>query len=348
MRIAIIAPPWVPVPPPAYGGTESVLDSLARGLSAAGHDVLLFTTGDSTCPVRTEWVLPRAAGTVGMGPIVEIHHVIRAYAAIRRWGADVVHDHTLAGPMYATRFKLPVVTTNHGPFGGELGDYYQAIATTVPVIAISADQASAARRTRIAAVIHHGVDVESFPFGGGDGGYALFLGRMSADKGVHTAVRIARAAGVPLKIAAKLREPAEHAYFRSEVEPLLGGPIEYIGEVGGDTKARLLAEARCLLNPIAWPEPFGMVMIEALACGTPVLATPCGAVPEVVTDGCTGFVRSTAAGLAEALARVDRLDRNDCRATAVRRFSAERMVADHLDVYQHAIEEHGQPPVRAA
>ena len=146
MRIAIVAPPWLPVPPPAYGGTEVVLDRLARGIQAAGHEVMLFATGDSTCRVPTRWVLERAAGTVATGAATEIRHVVHAYAAALEWGADVVHDHTLVGPLYAQRLAVPVVTTNHGPFTGELRDFYGAIAGSVPIVALSRDHAAVRRR----------------------------------------------------------------------------------------------------------------------------------------------------------------------------------------------------------
>jgi len=333
VRIAIIAPPWVPVPPPAYGGTEAVLDNLCRGLQAAGHDVLLYATGDSTCDVLVGWTLDRAAGTVMTGAATELHHVVDAYREIERWGADIVHDHTLVGPVYAPRFDVPVVTTNHGPFDGELAALYRAIADTVPVIAISHHHARTAHDIPVAAVIHHGIDVDSFPLGDGDGGYALFLGRMSPDKGVHVAARVARDAGMPLRIAAKMREPAERVYFEEHVAPLLGHGVEYVGEVGGDDKLDLLANACCLLNPLAWPEPFGMVMIEALACGTPVVATPAGSVPEIITDGVTGFIAADEGALAAALERASELDRRRCRKEAAERFSTERMVRDHVDLY---------------
>jgi glycosyltransferase involved in cell wall biosynthesis len=346
LRIAIIAPPWVPVPPPAYGGTEAVIDTLARGLQEAGHDVLLFATGDSRCAVPMRWVRERAAGTVGTGSAAELQHVIHAYDEIRDWRADVVHDHTLVGPVYGQRFGIPIVTTNHGPFDSELGDYYRAIGDTVPVIAISEHQASRAGSTPVAAVIHHGVEVDAFPHGAGDGGYAAFLGRMSPDKGVDAAIRIARAAGIPLRIAAKMHEPAEQAYFEQAVAPLLGDDVEYVGEVGGCHKTDLLGAAVCLLNPIAWPEPFGMVMIEALACGTPVVATPCGSVPELVSDGVTGFVRPTEAELAEILPRVGELDRARCRAEVAERFTTARMVADHVALYEAVASHHR--PLRAA
>jgi glycosyltransferase involved in cell wall biosynthesis len=333
MRIALVAPPWVPVPPPSYGGTEAVLDNLARGLRAAGHDVLLFATGDSTCAVDVRSVLPQAVGTVATGAATELHHVVHAYEAVCDWGADVVHDHTLVGPVYGPRFGIPIVTTNHGPFDGELRDLYRAIGACVPVIAISGHHASTAGEIPIAAVIHHGVDLDAYTVGDGDGGYALFLGRMSPDKGVHVAARLAREAGVPLRIAAKMREPAERAYFDRHVAPLLGPDVEYVGEVGGRDKSELLARATCLLNPIQWPEPFGMVMIEALASGTPVVATPRGSVREIVTDGVTGLVAETDRDLVTALRHVDELDRTACRREAVTRFSIDRMVDDHVALY---------------
>jgi glycosyltransferase involved in cell wall biosynthesis len=337
LKVAILAPPWLPVPPPAYGGTEAMLDGLARGLAQAGHEVLLYTTGDSTCPVPRSFVFERSVGVPTAGPAAELRHVIRAYEEVAA-DFDIVHDHTLVGPIYAERFPwLPVVTTNHGPFQGDLVDLYRAIGPRVPLIAISRSQAAAAKDLPIAAIIHHGVDPGRFPLGPGGGGYALFLGRMAPEKGVATAARVARAAGIPLLIAAKMQEPAELAYFESEVRPLLGGGVEYVGEVGWEDKLRLLAGATCLLNPIAWPEPFGMVMIEALACGTPVVATSWGAAPEIVRDGVTGFIRDSEAGLAAVLDQVEHLSRQACRDDLERRFSLRRMVAEHVQLYEQVL-----------
>jgi glycosyltransferase involved in cell wall biosynthesis len=341
MRIVVVAPPWVPVPPPAYGGTEAVLDSLARGLVAAGHEVLLFATGDSRCDVPTRWARAEAAGTVVMTSATELHHVIAAYAEARAWGADLVHDHTVIGPVYAGRSDLPVVTTNHGPFTDEFRTVYRVIADTVPVIALTRHHASTAADVPIAAVIPHGLDVDALPFGAGDGGYAVCLARMTPDKGIHVAAEVARAAGVPLRIAAKMREPAEHAYFERQVAPLLGGDVDYIGEVGGTEKLQLLANARCLLNPIAWPEPFGMVMIEALAVGTPVVTTTCGSAPELVSHGVTGLVCRDTSELVRAVRDVDAIDRSRCRKEAADRFSTERLVRDHLRLYQAVLSGEG-------
>jgi glycosyltransferase involved in cell wall biosynthesis len=335
MRIAIVAPPWLPIPPPGYGGTENLLDALARGLKRAGHDVVLCTTGDSTCPVGRTSVFEKAIGVGSGSSVDEIRHILHAYEEVQ--DCDVVHDHTLVGPLYSAAFPdLPVVTTNHGPFNAELIDLYRVLSDRVPVIAISKHQASTATGVRIAAMIHHGVSLDDFPVGKGGGGYAMFLGRMHPGKAPHIAARIAQEASFPLKIAAKMNEPAEHAYFEEMVRPLLGGNVEYVGEVDRPTKLALLSEAECLLNPIVWPEPFGMVMIEALACGTPVLTTPFGAAPEIVGDGVVGFVRSGRADLVEALRHVYEIDRGACRQRVEERFSVERMVADHVEVYERA------------
>jgi len=336
MRVAIVAPPWLPVPPSAYGGTENVLDTLARGLKRAGHEVLLFTTGDSTCPVEKAFAFEKAIG-IGFGSSVdEIRHVTHAYRGFE--DVDVVHDHTLVGPLHSASFPtLPVVTTNHGPFNADVIDLYRTISGRVPVIAISHHQASTAPDVSISAVIHHGVSVDDFPVGRGKGGYALFLGRMHPGKAPHVAARIARQAGIPLKIAAKMSEPQEHAYFEAMVRPLLGGDVTFVGEVDRQTKLELLGGAACLLNPIAWPEPFGMVMIEALACGTPVLTTHLGAAPEIVDDGVVGYLRSDERGLVDALGHVHEIDRAACRRRVEGHFSVERMVEKHVAVYEQAI-----------
>lgn len=333
MRIALIAPPWVPVPPPFYGGTEVVIDRLARGFQKAGHEVLLFTTGDSTCSVPRRWILERSEH-LRMGAVVpELRHVIHGYEAAR--GFDIVHDHTLAGPIHAQTIPdQVVVTTNHGPFNDELLDIYRAMVPRVSVIAISASQASHADGLPIAAVIHHGVEPEEFPVGTGEGGYFLFLGRMAPDKGARRAALVARQAGVPLLIAAKMREPLELEYYTQQVKPLLGGDVEFVGEVGGADKLKLLGDARALLNPIRWVEPFGLVMIEALACGTPVLTFPQGAAPEIVDHGVTGFLCEDRDDMAEAVHRVDELDRKACRLAVEHRFSNDRMVAEHLELFE--------------
>jgi glycosyltransferase involved in cell wall biosynthesis len=338
MRIGLISSPWVPVPPPRYGGLEDVVDRLARGLVEAGHDVLLAAPGNSGCPV------PQVEGMADVAPdapitgdtITEMAHVARAYAAMS--DMDVIHDHTIGGPLYRHRpAGIPVVTTNHGPFLPRPNFLFQCMQSDTCIIAVSEHQASTANGLRISRVIHHGLDVDSVPVGAGDGGYAAFLGRMTADKGPREAIEVARLAGVPLKIAAKMREKAEIDYFRAEVEPLLCDDVEYIGELNPAEKFQLLGGAIALLNPIQWAEPFGLVMIEALACGTPVMATSFGSVPELIDDGRTGFVRDEAKDLAPCLLDASSLDRTVCREEAETRFCTTRMVADHVDLYSELI-----------
>jgi glycosyltransferase involved in cell wall biosynthesis len=344
VRIGIIAPPWVPVPPTRYGGTEAVIDGLARGLVAAGHDVLLWTTGDSTCPVPRGHVLESAA-TDRMGLVtVELRHVVHGYEAMLDWGADIVHDHTLTGPVHARRFAgLPVVTTNHGPFVEDLADLYRVVADRVPVIAISHDQARRAGDVPVAAVIHHGIDLVRFPVGAGagddQGEYFLFLGRMAPEKGARAAALAAKAAGARLLIAAKMREPAEQAFFDGEVRPLLDDDVVYVGEVGHDEKVRLLGGATALVNPIRWAEPFGLVMVEALACGTPVVAFREGSAPELVDDGVTGHLCEEEEELAKRMTDARLLDRRACRAAVEARFSLERMVDDHVRLFERVLGE---------
>ena len=339
LHIGLIAPPWVAVPPPRYGGTEVVVDQLARGLVATGHQVSLFTTGDSTCPVEKHWVLPEAVGTTG-SLIDELGHVQAAYAQLTH--CDVIHDHTLLGPLWAVAnaVRIPVVTTNHGEFTPVLTELYRTVGEQVAVVAISHHQASTAPTVPITAVIHHGIDVGSFPVGRGDGGYVAFLGRMHPDKGVHRAIEVARAARKRLLIAAKMWEPAEHRYYAEQVEPLLGPDVVYLGQVGGAEKHALLAGAEALINPIRWPEPFGLVMIEALAVGTPVLAFPEGAAPEIVDHGRTGFLCRDEADMAARLATIGSIDRADCRHAVESRFSTGRMVDDHVALYQRVTAAH--------
>lgn len=336
MKVGLLAPPWAAVPPPGYGGTESVVCQLARGLTAAGHEVVLYATRDSTAPVATLYAMATADwDRIGHGE-VELPHVMHGYETLA--GCDIIHDHTLLGPAWALASGHDrVVTTCHGPFSGELRAIYRRYGKRLPVVAISHDQAAHAPEIAVDRVIHHGLDPDDYPVGKGDGNFLLFLGRMTPDKGVREAVLAARAADVPLVIAAKNREPNEQAYFAEQVMPLLTDGVELIGEVSGDSKLALLGAAKALLNPIQWAEPFGLVMIEAMACGTPVIACPNGAAPEIVDPGSTGYLCSGPAELLAAIHRVDELDRDACRAAVLGRFSTTRMVADHLDLYQEMI-----------
>jgi glycosyltransferase involved in cell wall biosynthesis len=348
MRIGLIAPPWVAVPPDRYGGTETVIDHLARGFGRAGHKVMLWTVGDSTCPVPRGHILTSAqAERMGVAS-VELDHVIAGYEALTAWGADIVHDHTLTGPLCAEPCHPPVVTTNHGPFEGELAALYRRVAQRVPVIAISHDQARRAGPIPVAAVIHHGLDPDAYPTGAGEGDdqgpYFLFLGRIIPEKGADHAARAVRQMGGRLLIAGKMQEDHEHRFFAERLEPLLGADVVYLGEVPHEEKLRLLAGATALVSPLRWPEPFGMVMIEALACGTPVVAYRYATAPEIVDHGVTGYLCEDMGDLAAKLEEAYRLDRAACWAAVAQRFTTQRMVSDHVALFERVLEARRMSP----
>lgn len=348
MRIGIVASPWIPVPPPAYGGTETVVNNLCTGLAARGHDVHLVTVGDSTCPVTRSSVFDTPP--TGMGePIVEIVHVRAAYALLE--GSDVIHDHTTIGPQFLADTMpsdVPVVTTLHGPFTPQTRLMYATRPERLHLIAISHAQRAGAPEIDVDAVIHHGIDLDLHRAGPGGGGYLMNIGRMSPDKGPDRAIRVARSAGMPLVLVSKMREPAEIAYFHEFVEPLLGPDITFVGEADSEQRLELLRHAEALVNPIQWPEPFGLVMAEALACGTPVIALRHGAAPEIVTDGSTGFLCDDLDEMVAAVARIGDLDRKVVRTTAEKCFSTERMAADHEALYERLIASRRVGPRSAA
>ena len=350
MRIGLVAPPWIPVPPTAYGGTESVVDNLARGLRARGHDVVLFTVEESSCPVARRALFARAVEPLGQS-LPEAAHVLAAYEALG--DVDVVHDHTVLGPLLAAASGMrtpPVVATNHGVFDEVSRRVYRAVARTASVVAISHDHAHRAGDVPVAAVIHHGIDLQRHRVGPG-GDDLVFVGRMSPDKGVADAVRIAQRSGRRLRIVSRMRDGDERDYFEAVVRPLLGrgcaGSTE-VEELGLAERVDLVGRSAALLNPIRWPEPFGLVMAESLAAGTPVLARPQGAAPEIVLPGRTGwFFDDVGCGTA-AVAAVSRLDRRDCRADAEERFSLERMAREHEELYERVVARPVVPAPRSA
>lgn len=336
MRIGLIAPPWLPVPPPAYGGTEAIVDNLARGLQAAGHEVRLFTIGESTCPVPREHLYERGVEPFGQ-TVPEAAHVLAAYARMK--DVDLIHDHTMLGPLLAPRTSAgpPLVTTNHGPFTEVTRPVLARIAERAAVIAISYDHARRAWGVPVTGVIHHGVDLAVYRPGTEVRDHVVFVGRMSPDKGVDRAVRIAHLAGRPLRIVTKMREPEEHEYFDAVVRPLLSSEDEYLDELGLADRVAVVQSAACLVNPIRWAEPFGLVMAESLAVGTPVVAYPRGSATEIVTHGQTGFLVSSEADAATAVRDIGSIDRTLCRRDAEARFSVERMTRDHVALYRRVI-----------
>jgi glycosyltransferase involved in cell wall biosynthesis len=339
VRIGLVAPPWIPVPPPSYGGTELVVGQLAAKLVEHGHEVVLVAHPDSDVPGAELVPCARVPdGTIIGQSLAELRHVLQAYERLLPHGPDVIHDHTSVGAVAGARLArtagVPLVTTNHGPFDDDARIVFGESAKIASVVAISQAQAAMAGPVPIAAVIHHGIEPGEIPFGAGAGGYYACLGRLDPRKGIAVAARLAREAGVPLRIAAKMWEPAEIRYFDEVLRPLLGGGVEFVGEVAGADKYRFLGDAIALLNPIAWPEPFGLNMIEAMMCGTPVVATPCGSAPELIRPGTNGFIVNSHTEFVAALDHAARLDRHDCRDDAERRFSAQRMADDHESLYQ--------------
>ena len=348
MRIGLIAPPWAPVPPIGYGGTEVVIDNLARGLTELGHDVRLFTVGESRCPVPRDWLYPTAAEPMGTS-VEEAAHVLAAYQALAE--VDLIHDHTILGPLLGTQAgprRHPVVTTHHGAFTAENLRIFAEIAKHAAIVAISHDQASRAAGVPITAVIHHGIDLDLYQPGPGDGGYLMFMGRMSPDKGADRAVRIAHASGRPLRLVTKIREAAEQDYFTRVVQPLLGPDDHLMIEPPLASRLKMLQGATALINPITWPEPFGLVMAETLATGTPVLAFRYGAAPEIVDDGKTGFLCRDEADMVAAAGRVGHIDRAACRAAAEQHFSRQRMAGDYARLYRCVLENPSRTGARHA
>ena len=350
MRVAMIAPPWFPVPPTAYGGTEAVVALLADGLVHRGVDVTLFASGDSRTRARLEFV-HATARSVDIGQMAaELEHVLACLGSGDEF--DLIHDHSgLLALTVAASTRTPFVHTAHGPMLGRSGVLYSSAIRFNPaasLISLTQAQRRAAPRLPWVANCPNAIEVERFPFRAGHDGYVAFLGRMSPEKGAGDACVIARRAGVELRIAAKCREPAERAYFEAHVAPHLGHGVEYLGELGHEEKGVLLRDAQALLAPIDWEEPFGLVFAEAAACGTPVVATRRGSVPEVVVDGVTGVVRETVGELPAALELVDALDPHAIRRHAEQHFAPERMVSDYLAAYSLVLRDVDDPVALSA
>jgi glycosyltransferase involved in cell wall biosynthesis len=346
MRVAILSPVWFPVPPPGYGGIEWIVHLLTEGLVEAGAEVSLFASGDSRTAARLESVYDHAPSEWIGHTFWELRHTVACLERSHEF--DVVHDHSgLLGLALGAIAAVPVVHTVHGPLTDESGEMYQSICRLTPnahLVSLSLNQRRPKPDLPWLANVPNALDLDRYPFHEGHDGYLLFLGRMSPDKGAHRAVEVARELGLPLRLAGKCREPLERAYFDTFVRPYLADGMEYVGEVSHAEKVALLQRARATLFPIDWEEPFGLVMIESLACGTPVIATRRGSVPEVIDDGVTGIVVDHHTDMPAALTRADSLDTHVLRATVRERFSPERMVRDYLDAYETAIEVDARRP----
>ena len=340
MRIAQVAPLHESVPPRLYGGTERVVSWLTEELVRRGHEVTLFASGDSSTRARLVAPCARGLRLDAAAPDPLMAHVTELGAvADRLHEFDVVHAHIDFPSFLLGRLaQVPFVHTLHGRL--DLPGQREAFAAfpDAALVSISDDQRAplAGLHLNWRATVYHGMPVDRIPVasGSGRGGYLAFLGRISPEKGPALAIAVAQEVGIPLRIAAKV-DAADRTYYEREIRPLIDGTlVQYVGEIGDEEKWKFLGEARCLLFPIDWPEPFGITLIEALACGTPVVARSRGSVPEIVVDGETGWVGETVRELADAVRRVERIDRDRCRAAVTERFSVAAMTDGYERVYR--------------
>lgn len=326
LRVAMLAPPWIAVPPPGYGGVESVVSVLTEALVRRGLDVTLFCAPGSASSAEVVSLLTRAHPDEIERSLYESDHVARAFDAIElaAQGFDVVHDHCgFTALAMADRLEIPFVHTLHGQFTAGTSAFYSRHGHKAALVAISRAQlASAPAGLSAVDAIPNPIDVHAWPLREHKDDYLLWVGRITAEKGPHRAIEAARIAGVPLVLAGVV-QPGQRAFFDREIAPHVDGDrVRFVGEIGGAAKRSLFAGARALLMPIRWEEPFGMVMIEALSCGTPVIAFPEGAAPELVIDGTTGFLVADEAAMGAAVARLPSIAARACRA----------WVAEHCDV----------------
>lgn len=336
MRVALLAPIWERVPPPAYGGIEVVVSLLAEALVERGHEVTLFATGDAQTSARlsfteAESLRHRDLPAYDSHPR-ELRHVI---ACCRRAAEfDVIHNHVgYLALCLAPFLPTPMVTTLHGPFTDHNMPLFNVLCDQSYVSISLAQQAMGPVNMSYAGNVYNGIDTKTYGCSP-KAGYLLHLGRLSPEKGSHIAVQVARAAGIPLILAGKV-DAVDRLYFEREVAPWIdGSQIRYIGEVGGQPKVDLLGGALALLHPVQWPEPFGLVLVEAMAAGTPVIAFPQGSIPEIVEPGLTGAIVKTADEMIAAIPVVARLSPAGCRRRAIERFDVATMTERYEKIYE--------------
>lgn len=336
----MLAPPWIEIPPPGYGGVEQVVDLLCRELVQRGHAVTLFAAPGSSSSATVHPSLNRPHPDAIDEALYEADHVAQAFDAIDLAAAagrpfDLVHDHSgFTALAMANRIATPVLHTLHGPFTEDASRFYARHGHKAAIVSISQTQlAEAPPELAVSEVIPNPIDVGSWPLRRRKDDYLLWIGRMAADKGPHRAIRAARRAGRRLVLAGPI-QPGQEEFFETEVRPRIDGEqVRFVGEVGGARKQQLFARAAALLMPIRWPEPFGMVMIEALACGTPVVAFPEGAASEIVVHGVNGFLAEDEVEMAGAISKLAELDPSRCRAS-VARYAADGIAAEYEAVYR--------------
>jgi glycosyltransferase involved in cell wall biosynthesis len=338
LKIAQIAPPWIAVPPPGYGGIEWVVALLADELAQRGHDVTLFASGGSVTRAKLDSVFDPAPGPTKIGDTyLEVMHAFHAYERADEF--EVIHDHSgMAGLAIAARAGIRAFHTVHGPLTEQSLRWYRMVSGRVNLVAISDSQMKPGPDLSWAGRVYNGIPVERYPFRADKEDFLLFVGRVNHEKGPDIAVEVARRTGARLVMAAAIKEPHEQQYWDEKVKPLLTGEEEILGEITVGEKAELMSRARAVLFPIQWEEPFGLVMAEANACGTPVLAFPRGAAPEVVADGETGFLCADVDAMVAAADRVGDINPHACRARVEKMFSAQAMTARYEELYAQALQ----------
>jgi glycosyltransferase involved in cell wall biosynthesis len=329
LRIGVVAPPWIPVPPETYGGTELVTDILCRGFREAGHHVALFASGDSTCPV--ERICPMDRAVLPPDKYKEHIHLAAVLRKASELKLDIIHSHLEGLQPYAPLLPCPVVCTLHVDVTETRRQYFLAN-QKVHYVAVSENQGASFPFP--VTVIHHGIELERYPFRKEKEQYLAFLGEISRRKGADAAVKAWMTLAVPVKIAGYV-PPAEEEWFKKWVMPRLReGCLEYLGPVGFKQKVDILSRAGALLCPIRWQEPFGLVVAEAMACGTPVVGMRRGAFPELIEDGVTGFLCDDAEDILSAAGRVGDLAPEDCRRQAEEQFDSKKMVSGYLELFE--------------
>lgn len=348
MRIAQIAPLYEAVPPKLYGGTERVVAHLSNALVSLGHEVTLFAAADARTSASLIAMRDQAIRLDPSALKSELAAHLTLLYEVRRLASrfDVLHFHLdmLHFPMFET-LADKTVTTLHGRLDfADLASVYDRW-PSFGLVSISDSQRAPLPQARWLATVPHGLPLDQYRFSSRPGDYLAFLGRIAPEKRPDLAIRLAQMTRIPLKIAAKV-DAVDQVYFDSTIKPLLSDPlIEFVGEIGDEQKSEFLGNARALLFPINWPEPFGLVMIEAMACGTPVIAWNLGSVPEIVDDGVTGFVVSSTEAAVQAISRAGELDRREIRAISERRFSATAMAQGYLNVYARLRDHHERSPI---
>jgi glycosyltransferase involved in cell wall biosynthesis len=345
IKIAQVAPVWESVPPKLYGGTERIVSYLTEELVRMGHEVTLFASGDSRTAAQLEAVCPQA---LRLNTGIFNRDASMVMLQERSLGSsgefDIIHSHLdFLGFPLARRSSRPVVTTLHGRLDlPELEAVYREYAE-MPLVSISDAQRRPLSWANWQTTIHHGLPRDLYSFHAEPEGYLAFLGRIAPEKRPDHAIQLAKRTGLPLRIAAKV-DPADREYYRSEIEPLLDHPlIEFIGEISDQEKNAFVGNALALVCPYDWPEPFGLVLIEALACGTPVLAYHRGSIPEIIDDGETGFVCDNLSEMVEVIGRITTIDRRRCRAAFDERFTADRMAHDYVALYERILDAQAVP-----